>query len=179
MKADHIALVQDSFAKVVPIADTAAALFYQRLFELDEDLRPMFHPDMDQQRRLLMKMIAIAVERLDDLDSLVPVVQNLGQRHRGYGVEPSHYDSVGDALLWTLEQGLGESTSLRTWPTPGRPPMGCLQVSCGKPPDTPNLGLRNSPPPPRSRRLRCAGQSAPPPGNGTIASPQSARGVFH
>ena len=108
MKADHIALVQESFAKVVPIADTAAALFYQRLFELDEDLRPMFHPDMDQQRRLLMNMIAIAVERLDDLDSLVPVVQNLGQRHRGYGVEPAHYDTVGEALLWTLEQGLGE-----------------------------------------------------------------------
>ena len=103
-----IRLVQESFTKVEPIADTAAELFYDRLFELDGDLQPLFHSDLEEQGRLLMKMVGTAVDHLTDLDTLVPIVQRLGARHRVYGVEPSHYDTVGQALLWTLEQGLGD-----------------------------------------------------------------------
>ena len=108
MNSADINLIRSSFAKVVPIADTAAGLFYDRLFELDEGLRPLFHSDLERQGRLLMQMIATAVDNLDDLERLVPLVQKLGERHRLYGVEPGHYDTVGAALLWTLEQGLGE-----------------------------------------------------------------------
>jgi len=100
-------LVQDSFASIAGIADDAAILFYQRLFELDPSLRGMFRGDMTEQRRKLMQMITAAVKGLDRLEQLVPVVQDLGRRHGKYGVQPSHYDTVGAALLWTLEAGLG------------------------------------------------------------------------
>jgi hemoglobin-like flavoprotein len=100
-------LVQATFASIAPIADDAAALFYRRLFELDPSLRAMFRGDMTEQRRKLMNMIGAAVKGLDRLDQLVPVVQDLGRRHAGYGVEDRHYDTVGAALLWTLEKGLG------------------------------------------------------------------------
>ena len=101
------ALVQQTFAQVAPIADQAAALFYQRLFELDPSLSRLFKGDMVQQGRKLMQMIGAAVRGLDDLEKLVPVVQQLGSRHVGYGVQDAHYDTVGAALLWTLEKGLG------------------------------------------------------------------------
>ena len=107
MDASQVALVRDSFAKVVPIADTAAALFYGRLFELDPALKPLFKGDMVAQGKLLMQMIATAVGALDRLDTIVPAVEALGKRHANYGVAASHYDSVGTALLWTLGQGLG------------------------------------------------------------------------
>lgn len=100
-------LVQDSFASIAGIADDAAILFYQRLFELDPSLRGMFRGDMTEQRRKLMQMITAAVKGLDRLEQLVPVVQDLGRRHGKYGVQESHYDTVGAALLWTLEAGLG------------------------------------------------------------------------
>ena len=100
-------LVQDSFAIITPIADDAAALFYQRLFELDPSLRHMFPEDMTGQRKKLMQMLTAAVKGLDRLDQLVPVLQDMGRRHVGYGVTDAHYETVGAALLWTLEQGLG------------------------------------------------------------------------
>ncbi len=103
-----IDLVQQSFAKVAPIAEAAAEMFYNRLFELDPTVRQLFKGDMKAQGKRLMDMIAAAVAGLDDLESLVPVVQELGVRHKGYGVVPAHYDTVGEALLWTLGQGLGE-----------------------------------------------------------------------
>jgi hemoglobin-like flavoprotein len=102
-------LVQQSWAKVVPIADTAAALFYARLFELDPSLRPLFSTDIKEQGKKLMQMISVAVRGLEDLDALVPAVQALGRRHGGYGVKDEHYATVAAALLWTLEKGLGES----------------------------------------------------------------------
>ncbi|HEY5598095.1 MAG TPA: methyl-accepting chemotaxis protein [Kiloniellales bacterium] len=102
-------LVQDSFAAVEPIAEAAAELFYGRLFELDPSLEPLFKGDMKEQGRKLMAMIKIAVRGLDSLDKLVPAVQDLGRRHTGYGVEDEHYNTVGMALLWTLEQGLKEA----------------------------------------------------------------------
>jgi hemoglobin-like flavoprotein len=100
-------LVQTTFAKVAPIADEAAALFYGRLFELDPSLRPMFTTDLKEQGRKLMRMIGMAVNGLDRLDELVPVVRQLGARHAGYGVRDEHYGTVATALVWTLEQGLG------------------------------------------------------------------------
>ncbi len=102
-------LVQDSFKTVATIADDAAILFYEKLFELDPSLRPMFRGDMAEQRKKLMQMLTAAVKGLDRLEQLVPVVQDLGRRHAGYGVADSHYDTVGAALLWTLEMGLGKT----------------------------------------------------------------------
>ena len=102
-------LVQTSFAQVAPIDETAAALFYNRLFELDPALRPMFRGDIEEQGRKLMQMLAVAVRGLDDLGALVPAVHALGRRHAGYGVRDEHYETVAAALLWTLEAGLGEA----------------------------------------------------------------------
>ena len=107
-------LVQESFARVVPIADAAAALFYGRLFELDPSLQRMFRGDMAEQRKKLMHMLTAAVKGLDHLDRLVPVVQDLGRRHVAYGVKDAHYDTVGAALLWTLEQGLEDAFTPET-----------------------------------------------------------------
>jgi hemoglobin-like flavoprotein len=102
-------LVQDSFVDIATIADDAAVLFYQRLFELDPSLRQMFRGDMAEQRKKLMQMLTAAVKGLDRLEQLVPVVQDLGRRHARYGVEDRHYDTVAEALLWTLEAGLGRA----------------------------------------------------------------------
>ena len=107
MTPAEIHLVKDSFRRIVPIADQAAALFYARLFELDPALRHLFRGDMREQGRKLMTMIATAVQSLEHLDTLVPAVRQLGARHAGYGVTPDHYAVVGAALLWTLEKGLG------------------------------------------------------------------------
>ena len=109
MTPEQITLVRDSFALVLPVAETAAALFYRRLFELDPALRPLFRGDMGAQGRALMGAIRVVVHSLDRLDDIVPAVQALGRRHAGYGVAPEHYATVGTALLWTLEQGLGDA----------------------------------------------------------------------
>jgi hemoglobin-like flavoprotein len=103
----QIELVQTSFAVIAPIADDAAALFYRRLFEIDPSLRQMFPGDLSEQRKKLMQMLTAAVKGLPRLDRLVPVVEDLGRRHSGYGVRDEHYETVGAALLWTLEKGLG------------------------------------------------------------------------
>lgn len=100
-------LVQTTFAKVAPISETAADLFYGKLFEIDPSLRPLFKGDLKEQGRKLMAMLALAVNGLDRLSELVPAVQQLGVRHVRYGVTDAHYDTVATALLWTLEQGLG------------------------------------------------------------------------
>jgi hemoglobin-like flavoprotein len=109
MQPEQKLLVQESFAKIAPISALAADLFYSRLFELDPSVQPLFKGDMKEQGRKLMGMIRVAVDGLDDLDKLVPAVQDMGRRHATYGVENSHYDTVGESLLWTLEQGLGEA----------------------------------------------------------------------
>lgn len=101
-------LVQSTWKDVAPISEKAASLFYGKLFELDPSLRPMFKGDIAEQGRKLMVMLGTAVRGLDDLGELTPAVAALGKRHVGYGVENSHYDTVGAALLWTLEQGLGD-----------------------------------------------------------------------
>ena len=99
-------LVQESFAKVEPIAEAAAELFYDKLFELDPGLKALFKGDIKEQGRKLMATLKVAVKGLDDLEKLVPVVQDLGRRHAGYGVQDNDYDTVAAALIWTLGQGL-------------------------------------------------------------------------
>ena len=109
MTPEQIALVQDSFKSVVPIADTAADIFYGRLFEVAPQLRPMFPQDMSEQKKKLMQMIVVAVNSLHQIETIVEPVQDLGRRHVGYGVKDEHYEIVGGALLWTLGQGLGDA----------------------------------------------------------------------
>jgi hemoglobin-like flavoprotein len=105
---DHtISLVRESFDLVEPIAPQAAALFYAHLFQADPSLQRLFHGDMVAQGAKLMQMIGVAVARLDEPDIRRPALRLLGQRHAGYGVRNEHYETVGIALLKTLQQGLG------------------------------------------------------------------------
>jgi hemoglobin-like flavoprotein len=110
MTPKQIDLVRSSWSAVEPIADPAATLFYQRLFELDTSIERLFRrADMAKQRAILMGTLAVVVRSVDRLDTIVPAIEALGRRHAGYGVRPEHYDTVGAALLWTLEKGLGEA----------------------------------------------------------------------
>ena len=109
MTNEQIKLVQDSFRQVAPIAETAAQLFYARLFELDPDLEALFKGNLSEQGRKLMQMLALAVSSLDRMEQLLPVVRSLGTRHVSYGVRDKDYDTVGQALLWTLGKGLGDA----------------------------------------------------------------------
>jgi len=107
MTPEQIQSIQSTWTQVVPIADKAAELFYGKLFELDPAVEPLFKGDMAEQGRKLMKTIGVVVNSLTRLDEIVPAVQELGRKHVDYGVKPEHYATVGAALLWTLEQGLG------------------------------------------------------------------------
>ncbi len=109
MTPDQIAQVRSSFAKVAPIAEPAATLFYGRLFEIAPEVRGLFKADMAEQGRKLMTTLAVVVNGLDNLPALMPAVNALARKHVGYGVTAAHYVPVGAALLWTLEQGLGEA----------------------------------------------------------------------
>ena len=108
MTPQDVELVQTTWAKVLPIRDTAATLFYGKLFELDPRLKPLFKGDMTAQGDKLMTMIDVAVKGLTRLDAIVPAVKSLGKRHVGYGVKAEDYNTVAAALLWTLGQGLGD-----------------------------------------------------------------------
>lgn len=108
MTPEQVSLVQESWKDIIPISETAAELFYGKLFELDPDVRPLFTSDIKEQGRKLMQMIGIAVNGLTRLDEITPAVEQLGERHVAYKVKDAHYNSVGAALLWTLDQGLGE-----------------------------------------------------------------------
>jgi len=109
MTPHQIALIRDSFDKVVPIQATAAELFYNRLFTIAPEVRPLFKGDMAEQGRKLMAALALITRSLDDLDTLLPTAARLAERHVGYGVQPEHYPPVGEALLWTLETGLEDA----------------------------------------------------------------------
>jgi nitric oxide dioxygenase len=111
MTPEQVKLVQQSFGQVAPIADTAATLFYDRLFETAPAVKPLFHGDMAEQRRKLMARLAVVVGGLGNIETVLPAASALAKRHVGWGVKPEHYDSVGAALLWTLERGLGERWS--------------------------------------------------------------------
>src|ERR1700736_2187019 len=108
MTLDQVKLVQQSFAKVVPISDTAAVLFYGRLFEVAPTVKSMFPSDMTEQRKKLMAMLAAVVSGLGNLPSILPAASALAKRHVSYGARAEHYPVVGAALLWTLEKGLGD-----------------------------------------------------------------------
>lgn len=109
MDAAQIQLIRDSFGRVAPIAETAAALFYRRLFETDPSAAPLFaRTDLAEQGRKLMAALGFIVASLDRLEELVPAAEALARRHLAYGVVPAQYGSVGAALLWTLGQGLGD-----------------------------------------------------------------------
>lgn len=107
MTPNDIDLVQASFARVVPIREQAAALFYARLFEIAPEVRPLFKGDMPEQGRKLMTTLGVVVNGLKNLDAVVPAAEALAARHVAYGVRNEHYAPVGEALIWTLEQGLG------------------------------------------------------------------------
>jgi len=114
MTGEQINLVQKSFEKIVPISEQAAALFYAKLFDLDPKLRVLFKNDMKEQGRKLMQVISYAVESLERIDEFIPQVRALGARHANYGVEDRDYDSVGEALLWTLEKALSREFTAPT-----------------------------------------------------------------
>ena len=109
MTPDQVKLVQDSFAKVAPISEKAVELFYGRLFETAPQVRAMFPDDMTEQRKKLMGTLAVVVNGLNNLDTILPAASALAKRHVGYGAQPAHYPVVGETLLWTLEKGLGDS----------------------------------------------------------------------
>lgn len=105
----QIALVRQSFEAVVPIRETAATLFYARLFEIAPEVRPLFSRDLSAQGAKLMAALAMVARNLDRIDDIRPEIERLALRHVGYGAVEAHYAAVGAALLWTLEQGLGKS----------------------------------------------------------------------
>ena len=110
MTPDQATHLESSFRLVAPITEPAAALFYAKLFALDPSLRPLFHGvDLAEQGRKLMQAIGFVVGHARRPEALLPAVAALGRRHGGYGVQPSHYDTVGAALLATLAEGLGEA----------------------------------------------------------------------
>jgi nitric oxide dioxygenase len=108
MNDSQITLVQNSFAKVVPIKDAAAEIFYTRLFEVAPQVRPMFKGDIAEQGAKLMTTLGVVVNGLRDLDKIVPVAEALAAKHIDYGVKAEHYDTVGASLLYTLKTGLGD-----------------------------------------------------------------------
>jgi hemoglobin-like flavoprotein len=107
MTPAQVKSIQDSFSKVAPIADTAAALFYGRLFEIAPEVKPLFRGDMTEQGRKLMKTLTVVVNGLGNLEAILPAASALAKGHVGFGVKATHYAPVGEALLWTLERGLG------------------------------------------------------------------------
>ena len=109
MTPAQIELIQQSFARLAPISDKAAALFYGCLFEIAPEVKPLFRGDMAEQGRKLMATLAVVVNGLNKLDAILPAASVLARRHVGYGVKATHYAPVGAALLWTLEKGLGPS----------------------------------------------------------------------
>ena len=112
IQTEQIDLVKETWARVIPISETACRLFYDRLFETSPHLAPMFYGlDLVSQRQKLVKAINMVVMSLERIDALIPSIRDLGQRHLNYGAEESHYAQVGAALLWTLETGLGEDWS--------------------------------------------------------------------
>ena len=111
MTPDQVTLVQESFKKVVPIADKAADLFYDRLFMIAPEVRSLFPADLSEQKKKLLQVLTTAVTNLHQVEKVLPAVEELGRRHVAYGVTEKHFEPVGAALLWTLEQGLGPDFS--------------------------------------------------------------------
>jgi len=109
MTPEQVDIVQRTWRVVLPVGDTAAQLFYGKLFSLDPSIESLFREDMREQGRNLTAMISVAVGSLSRPERITLAVQQLGKRHAAYGVEPRHYELVGIALLWMLEQVLGDA----------------------------------------------------------------------
>jgi hemoglobin-like flavoprotein len=109
MTPAQVELVQHSFSKVAPIADQAAVMFYDRVFEVAPQVKAMFPTDLTEQRKKLMATLAVVVNGLGNLQSVLPAASALARRHVAYGVKAEHYPVVGAALLWTLEKGLSDA----------------------------------------------------------------------
>ncbi|MFY8274164.1 globin family protein [Pseudoalteromonas sp. SSDWG2] len=114
LSAQDKQLIQSSFAKVLPIADQAAEIFYAKLFSYDPSLKPLFKGDMKKQGQMLMSTIKVAVDGLDDLETVAGVLQKLAHRHLDYGVKVEDYTPVGNALIYTLQTGLGDDFTPQT-----------------------------------------------------------------
>lgn len=109
MDSKQITLVQESFKKVAPIADKAAEIFYARLFELDPQLKKLFKSDMKEQGKKLMSTLGIVIAGLSKPETIIPAAEKLAVKHLDYGVKAEDYTTVGNALLYTLKQGLGDA----------------------------------------------------------------------
>jgi len=114
MTPQQIVMIQATWTRVLPVADHAAELFYERLFELDPPVRHLFKGDKTEQGRKLIRAIGTVVNSLSRLDEILPAIEDLGRRHAAFGVEARHYEVVGAALIWTLEQTLGDAFSPAT-----------------------------------------------------------------
>jgi len=114
MTSRQIQLVKESWAKVVPIADTAGQLFYSRLFEVAPGVRHLFKTEPKDQAKKLVMMLSMIVSKLDALDTIIDQIKGLAKRHDKYGAKEAHYAVVGECLIWTLQQGLGEEWNKET-----------------------------------------------------------------
>jgi hemoglobin-like flavoprotein len=100
--------VKMSWSYVKKDADEAGTLFYRKLFQLDPSLRQLFKHDIDAQATKLTDMVTYIIARLQHMDDVERVITALATRHVQYGTKPEHYQTVGQALFWTLETVLGE-----------------------------------------------------------------------
>jgi nitric oxide dioxygenase len=114
MTPDQIRLVRESFAKVVPIHTAAAAIFYDRLFQVAPEIRSLFPTDLTPQGAKLMAALGMVAAGLERLESIIPQVHELGRRHADYGVRDAHYDLIGQTLIWTLDKVLGAAFTPET-----------------------------------------------------------------
>lgn len=108
LKRRHVQLVQRTFAEVSRDPEMAAAYFYDELFRRAPETRAMFDADMDAQRATFMAALEAAVTGIEDAEALFSRIAEQGRRQVSYGVRPYHYAEVGEALIWALEQGLGD-----------------------------------------------------------------------
>ena len=147
MSPEQKALVKETWRKVAPMADTAARVFYDRLFEIDATARLLFKTtNLAEQRRKLIQALTMVVQGLDHLEALVPALADLGRRHAQYGVTAGHYDMVGAALLWTLEQGLGSGWTPEVkaaWSDAYALLADVMQAAAGEPTSVPNHVAQN------------------------------------
>jgi nitric oxide dioxygenase len=109
MTPEQAQIIKLTFAQVMRDRDRVGRMFYDRLFSIAPEVKPLFKGDIAEQSRKLMDTLALAVGMLRDMPTLVITLEGLARRHVGYGVKDEHYDKVGEALLWTLEKGLGDA----------------------------------------------------------------------
>jgi hemoglobin-like flavoprotein len=149
MSPEQKALVKETWRKVAPMADAAARAFYDRLFEIDATTRLLFkttNNNLAEQRRKLTQALTVVVQGLDHLEALLPALADLGRRHAQYGVTAGHYDTVGAALLWTLEQGLGSGWTPEVkaaWSDAYALVADVMQAAAGEPASAPHHVTQN------------------------------------